>query len=252
MPSSTITEHKNLTMTFTEADHSYIDSKNRRYTSVTTLISFGFEKFDSERIAKAKAAREGGDWKELVQEWAEKGKMAADLGTRIHENCENQILGKVEKMHLPVNISEKINFDFAYKAVEKIKNNHHYVKLEPEKIIFSPILKLAGSIDLLVTKDDGSYIIYDWKNVKGITNLGFNGKTGILECTKNIQDSNYWHYALQLQIYEIILKVEEYIPKNAKVKRVLNVFEGGVFNQYDLPSMKDAATGLIKWNCNRK
>ena len=253
MPSSITVSHNGLDITFTESDHSYIDSNNKKYTSVTTLVGMGFEKFDGEVIAKRKAEREGLNWQDLLKSWDEAGKRACEAGTRLHENCEHQLLGQNTLIHEARDIKEKINFDLARKAVDDIKSNYHNIKFEPEKLVFSPKLGLAGSIDLLVTQDiPGRYIIYDWKNVKGISSHGFNGKTGIIEATKDVQDSNYWHYNLQLQIYEIILKVERYIPKDAIVTRILNVFENGKFNQYELPSIGKPAKDLILYNLNLK
>jgi hypothetical protein len=252
MPGSKKVLHpnKNLSIVFTEDDHKYIDTKGRVYTSVTTVIANAFEKFDSETIAKRICEKRGCTWQELVLEWKLAGENAAKLGTRVHENCEFQINGEIDKMHTASssNISEQILFNIAYKQVEKLLHNKNYIKFETEKLVFSPVLKIAGSIDLFVTCKDGSYIIYDWKILsKGLSQYGFNNKCGILECTKHIQDSNYWHYALQLQIYEIILKAEGYIPLNADVKRILNVFTDNKFSQHEMPDLKNEAKSLIKW-----
>ena len=48
MPGSKIVHHpnKDISITFTEDDHKYIDSNNNNYISVTTIISEAFEKFD--------------------------------------------------------------------------------------------------------------------------------------------------------------------------------------------------------------
>ena len=251
MPSSTTVEHNNVKMTFTEHDHSYVDSTGRKYTSVTTLVGMGFEKFDAEAVAKMKAARDGGDWKELTKKWARIGESASNFGTRLHENCEYQILGEENRMHNPIDVKEKINFELAYEAVKRLKEDAFAIKFEPEKLIFSPKLGISGSIDLLITYKDGNYGIFDWKNIKGISTTGFNGKHGILEATRNIPDSNYWHYALQLQMYEIILKVEGYIPKDASVTRTLNCFINNRLEIVELPDVKENAKMLIKW-LNRK
>lgn len=247
MPSSITVSHNGLEITFTESDHTYIDSNRKRYTSVTTLVGMGFERFDMKGNAIRVAEKQGRHWMDVVKEWEANRKMAAGFGTRLHENCEHQILGQMELLHEAKIPSEKINFDLAYKAVEDLKKNYHNIKFEPEKLVFSPKLGIAGSIDLLVTKDDGTYHIYDWKNVKNIAMEGFRGKCGILECTKDVQDSNYWHYNLQLQLYEIILKVEGYIPKNAKVRRTLNTFQNGQIIQYDLEPIGEVAKNMIKW-----
>ncbi len=250
MPGSTTVTHNNVSMTFTENDHSYIDQFSKRYTSVTTLVSMGFEKFDSERIAKAKAAREGGDWRDLVNEWKENGQKAANAGTRLHENCERQILGHSELMHDPVDEFEAWNFKLASDAVERIKNEKDAIKFEPEKLVFSPKLGLAGSVDLLVTFKNNIYKIYDWKNIKDLSVTGFKGKKGIIDATSDLQDSNYWHYALQLQLYEIILKVEGYIPRDASVRRILNCFINRSFKTVELPDVMKNAKQLIKWYKN--
>ena len=252
MPGSTKVSHNGVDMIFTEADHSYIDSLSARYVSVTTLVGMGFAKFDSVRIAKAKAAREGGDYKELVNAWAEIGKKAAGSGTRLHENCENQILGRPELMHKPETPEEQIKFKYASDIVGSLLKDPKNIKFEPEKLVFSPKFHIAGSVDLLVHHDDGTFTIYDWKNVKEIKQSAFMDKVGIIDATSKIPDSSYWHYALQLQLYEIILKIEEYIPKKAKCRRIINAFEKSGFRQYVLPDLTREACELIKWNCRKK
>lgn len=250
MPGSTTVKHNGLVMTFDESVHSYTDGNNRRYTSVTTLVGLGFEKFDAVRIAKKKA---GDDWQRLVDEWNEKGRLAAEAGTLLHENCERLILDpKNCVLHVGRNPEEEAKFSLAEQAVMELLDDSDNVAFEPEKLVFSPKLGLAGSVDLLVSRSDGTFDIYDWKNIKGIETHGFNGKTGILDCTKDLPDSNFWHYALQLQLYELIMKVEGYIPPKAKVRRTLNVFEKGTMNKYSLPLLVNEAKGLIRWNLNRK
>lgn len=247
---SVLHPNKKIKITFTENDHKYIDSKNNSYISVTTIIGEAFEKFDSVKIAKQICEKRGKTWQELVKEWEDAGKAATTLGTRVHENCEYQINGEFDKMHTSssTNVYEQILFNLAYKEVNKLLLDKNILKLETEKLIFSPTLKIAGSIDLFVTYKNGTYGIFDWKILsKGLSQFGFNNKCGILNATKNIPDSNYWHYALQLQIYELLLKVENYIPNDAVVTRTLNVFTDGKFSQHEMPELKEECKELIKW-----
>jgi len=251
MPSSIVVEHNGHRMTFDEEKHSYIDDNGKSYLSVTRLVGMGFEKFDAVSIAKKKALKDGTDWRKLVQEWEENGRRAAFFGTRLHQNCEMQILGNEESLNEPTSPQEKINFDLAYGLVKKMKEDRSIIKLEPEKLVFSPKLGIAGSIDLLAYRANGDYTIFDWKNIKSLDTTGFNGKCGILDATKDLQDSNYWHYALQLQTYELLLKVEEYIPKKASVSRVLNCFIDGRVVKAELPDIMENVKSLIKWAVRR-
>ena len=251
MPSSITVEHNNVRMVFNEEDHSYIDERGRRYTSVTSLVSQGFEAFDSERVAKRVALKEGRDWRDIVAEWRETGKMAASQGTRLHENCEMQIRGKLDCMHEPKTPYEQIIFKIAYDEVARLKSDPHLIKFEPEKLVFSPRLLLAGSIDLLGEYDDG-WRIYDWKNIKSLSKCGFNGKCGIIEPTSKIEDSNFWHYVLQLNLYEVILKVERYIPKEVEVKKTLKCFIQGHLENVEVPSVLDVAKRMVTWHYEKR
>lgn len=49
-----------------------------------------------------------------------------------------------------------------------------------------------------------SYEIYDWKRVREIS---FESrKSAILPCLKHMQDSNFFHYSIQLNLYKMILE----------------------------------------------
>ena len=248
MPGDKTAKHNGEFIVFEEAGHSYTDSKGVQYTSVTTLVGMGFEPFDAEGVARKKA---GDDWRRLVDEWRENGKRAADFGTRLHENCEMQILGKIDKMHEPITVEEKICFDLARRKVDSLLTDESIAKMEPEKLVFSPTLRVAGSIDLLAELKDGSYAIYDWKRILKLSERGFNGKRGVLEATKDLQDSNFWHYALQLRLYEVILKLEGYVPRGAKFKRFLNVVNKESLTTVEMPDVGDAAKKLLAWHYER-
>jgi ATP-dependent exoDNAse (exonuclease V) beta subunit len=79
-----------------------------------------------------------------------------------------------------------------------------FVPYRTEWLVFKESIKLAGSIDMLYKKPDGTYTIYDWKRAKEIkfTNT-FQNMSPPLE---NLPDTNYWHYSLQLNIYRKILE----------------------------------------------
>lgn len=225
MPNSKYVRHPSgkLGIFFTEDNHLYVDDFGFEYTSSTTLVHSAFEAFNPAKAAAAKAARTGVPAEHYLKEWQTCGQESARLGTRTHENCERQILGMYSNMHQPENHEEQARFRAAWFEVERLKTL--YLRLEPEKLIFSPRFRIAGSIDLLGLRHDGSYSIIDWKFIKELKMTAFRNKTGVHFATRHLPDCNFYHYALQTNIYDQILRVEGYIPAMAAVDKWLAVYD---------------------------
>ena len=98
------------------------------------------------------------------------------------------------------------------------RKNYSNLDLEygvyPEYLIYREsddgILRLAGQIDLIV-KQGNEIIICDWKTNQEIKQkAGFNTQTKSTAKMKyplnNLDDSNFWHYSLQLSTYAWMLQ----------------------------------------------
>jgi len=59
---------------------------------------------------------------------------------------------------------------------------------------------------MVFANDDGTLMIYDWKRSKGINKTNGWGDFSTTECISHLPDSNFWHYALQLNTYRGILE----------------------------------------------
>lgn len=250
MPSDTTSIHPSgkLNITFQELGHLYTDSFGIEYTSSTELIHSAFELFDAEKTAAAKSARTGIPAEQYIQEWDRNRDDASSAGTRLHENCERQILGRFQDMHRPADDAERLEFRAAWNEVEKIKSAR-FLALEPEKLIFSPRFRVAGSIDLLVKKAPKQYLIIDWKRVKEIRYSGFRNRTGTHPGTVHLQDCNFIHYSLQLSIYEQILRLEHYIEPDASVEKWLNVYRpDGTFDHIQCQHLPYESLLLMAFN----
>jgi ATP-dependent exoDNAse (exonuclease V) beta subunit len=70
--------------------------------------------------------------------------------------------------------------------------------------VFKEDIKLAGSIDMIYLKPDGTLAIYDWKRAKEMKYE--NSFQSGLPPLDHLPDTNYWHYSLQLNIYRRILE----------------------------------------------
>lgn len=212
-----------------EATHTYtlISNPNATFVSTTTLIHKFFAPFDKEKIAKnlvknvVKYASYTVD--SLIAEWNQAG---LD-GTKVHNEIENYIL-----YHTP---PTTIKAKHALKWLNQFTTDKY--KWYPEVIIYSEELGISGTIDLLIHDPTTDiYIPIDWKTNKAIRKRAFGNKKGIHPFTKHLQDSNYWHYAMQLSIYRYIL--EQYYAKTVKTQALIHLEDRGV-TEHELPYLKD-------------
>jgi ATP-dependent exoDNAse (exonuclease V) beta subunit len=172
------------------------------YTSVTTFVHSFIEPFNADKIIDnmmtsnkwPKNKYFGMTKQEIKAGWKTKGNNAAKDGTKLHYDIECYY-----------NNMEVNNSSIEYGHFQGFVEN--YFNLTPyrtEWIIYDEKLRIAGSIDMVFKNDDGSFDIYDWKRVKDITkNNTYNKfmKTDVVI----LPDTNYWHYALQLNVYKAIL-----------------------------------------------
>lgn len=203
---------------FKEKEHEYI-VRGKKYDSVTTFIGTLFEKFDSDKIIADILENEkmknpkyeyyNMSKKEILKKWSE----STQLGTRLHADIEN-FYNLISKK----NESNKLDFTIDNNSVEwtYFMNfyNDHKNHLEPyrtELRIYSEKVKISGTIDMLFLKkiEDGKiYVdIYDWKRSKNIY-MGPSKTKSKEKLISNMNDNNYEHYSLQLNLYKYILESE--------------------------------------------
>ena len=90
--------------------------------------------------------------------------------------------------------------------VQFVKDHPELKPYRTEWMIFDEDLKLAGSIDMVYENLDGTLSIYDWKRSKDISKVNTWNKFACNPLICHMPDSNFWHYALQLNTYKAILE----------------------------------------------
>lgn len=249
MPGSTIsTNPHGIIIEFNEDLHSYkstIDGNIVSYISVSQLAGKYFPKFESEKIAGFTAKKEGVSTQEILDRWSKAGKEACEFGTRVHETCEDIILNKPLR-NSPLNDKETKVFSKAIEIAKKFRNDLEILGVE--KLVFNEKLKIAGTIDLFAkSKNSNTYFIIDWKTNKSIdTENKYNSKG--LYPIQMLDNTNYVHYGLQLNLYEYILKATGYIDVFANVKKVLIHLTDIGFQKYELPNMQEHVKNIILEN----
>lgn len=240
---------KGVEILFEESTHKYssiIDGKELTYTSGTTFIGKYFMPFDpTGEITKRCALKEGVTPEELKERWRLKGQQSCINGTRVHEICEDIINGKNKDQlrNKPKDEAEQKRFDNAIKIATALKSKVEILGIE--KIVFDENLRIAGTIDLLArSKKNGHLLIIDHKTNAKIETTNFYKKFA-LPPIEHIADNNFCHYALQLNLYQFLLKFAGYVPKNEVVDMYLNHITEDGFKLIMLPDMQKEIKDMV-------
>lgn len=202
-------------ITFDEATHRYtIDGSNEGWISCTQFIHGYAQEFDADKIIKKMMASSkwseskyfGMTADEIKTQWSNSANEASSAGTRMHLDIEHynnaDPVGNLEADDWKPNASPEWDYFIAYD--KRWREKHGFEPYRTEWLVFKEDIKLAGSIDMLYKKPDGTIAIYDWKRAKEIKFE--NTYQNMLPPLENLPDTNYWHYSLQLNIYRRILE----------------------------------------------
>lgn len=191
---------------FEDEAHKYHHPKdetgNAEYISVTTLIERFFP-FDIDRYIQGKAKKEGRTEEDVLEEFLRNRDEAAEKGTYLHEQIEHFLKGRDYES----NSKEFMMFKDFYHQIVAAKG---FEFIEAEKRIFFEDYNIAGTVDALFKKPNSDqYLIVDWKRSKKLVIDGHPKKYGYgcgLSELNHLDNSSYYKYALQQNIYRYILQ----------------------------------------------
>ena len=202
-------------ISFDEPTHKYTIDGSQYDISCTGFVHSFFGHFDPDKVIGN--MMRGKKWNEsnqywgmsptaIKELWAANGKAASEAGTRMHLDIEHYYnadpIGNVAIDDYTV--QEGIEWDYFMRYETKYRIPNGYVPFRTEWLVFYEEIRLAGSIDMVYKKPDGTIAIYDWKRAKDIK-LENPYQSG-LDPVEHLPDTNYWHYTLQLNIYATILE----------------------------------------------
>ena len=275
---------QNGNIAFEEKAHRYWDvtDPSKKFTSVTTIIEKFGQPFDKEFWSAYKALEKllsADAWKiekpsllkskkfdksllelhdisendfnreqqAILDSWDEENRKSCERGTKIHADFENSFYKK------------KKNIDISkFQIGGKFECRKDYTDLDLENAVYpeylihrvSPDGKLciAGQIDLLVKKGN-NIIVGDYKTNKEIKIKSFfDSKTKSSVKMKfplnNLDDTNYWHYCLQLSTYAWMLQklnpdfvIEDLVKSHIDHKDKMTI--------YHLPYLKNEVEKML-------
>lgn len=195
-------------ISFEEGPHIYTVCGDRGgYTSVTTWNHHHFSEFDADSIIdkmlKNRKWENDPTYKyyqmsreEIKEMWDKKRDTAAAAGTKMHYDIECHYNGLTVE-------NDSIEFQYFRRF---LVDYGHLKPYRTEWMVYYEELKLSGSIDMIFENPDGTLLIYDWKRTQEIRHEPDFGKYAITPCIKHLPDTNFWHYALQLNTYKTIIE----------------------------------------------
>ena len=257
---------------FFEEDHKYIilSEPDVKYTSVTTWNHSHLPKFEADSIIdnmmKSKSWKEGHKYwgltpEQIKAQWNTNKDAVAGAGTDLHYEIEC------------FNNDKRFQFDYTNKELYEIymsdnKMTHdskaiewqyfiNFVRdfpdLKPyrtEWTVYHDDVKISGSIDMIYENPDGTLSIYDWKRAKLITRINNFNKFALPPQICHLPDSNFWHYALQLNTYKAI--IEQKYGKIVKNLFLVRLHPDAEEKNYELIELPDLSTEIKDLFMERK
>lgn len=193
---------------FDSVNHTYFKN-GKKLISVTQFISKFKNEFDSDYWSKKIALRENKTQEEILKQWSDKAKKSCEIGTAIHKIFENYINNKFSILGNEI-VIDFIDLDIEYLtefypkskvAIQFIKDffiTKRLIPVHSEYIVYNDYL--AGQVDLICKDINDNYFILDFKTNDKIETNHYNKY--LKGALKNIPDSTFYHYSLQLSIYK--------------------------------------------------
>ena len=257
---------------FFEEDHKYIilSEPDVKYTSVTTWNHSHFPKFEADSIIdnmmKSKGWKEGHKYWGLTQEqikgqWNTNKDAVAGAGTDLHFEIEcfnnnNRLSSGYTNKELYEIYQIDNNLTHESKAIEWryfINFVRDFPDLKPfrtEWTVYHDDVKISGSIDMIYENPDGTLSIYDWKRAKLITRINNFNKFALPPQICHLPDSNFWHYALQLNTYKAI--IEQKYNKVVKDLFLVRLHPDAEEKNYELIQLPDLSREIKDLFMERK
>jgi hypothetical protein len=206
-------------ITFDEETHKYTIDGSRYDISCTGFVHSFFGHFDPDDVIKKMMRspnwKPGGTsyekYKGLTAQgikdlWDSSGSESSEAGTRMHLDIEHYYnaapIGNLAGDNYEANPGAE--WDYFMRYERKWRLPYGFVPYRTEWLVFNEEIRLAGSIDMVYAKPDGTYAIYDWKRTKEIKMENRYQKG--LGPLAHLDDCNYWHYSLQLNNYRRLLE----------------------------------------------
>jgi hypothetical protein len=263
---------QDLELTFVEDTHTYymkdINGEMKSdFPSVSKVIKYFYEEFDSEGISLKKAKGDVFVQQQLLEEWKAAGDYATNMGSRVHYLLEKKVIdmfGGYKEVRQPIfecDFTQVLKGDSMVSAGTSYLNlmvERGAVLLDTEIVLGDPELGYTGQPDkvwLIMNKEQTEFglVITDWKSNKP-KNFEENHFTTRMKYPFQKHPNNaLGHYFTQLPFYgKLLLKMLQGTKyENMKLFGCIIVLvkETGEYEEFRVP--KDVITTILEMDMKK-
>jgi hypothetical protein len=257
---------EDLELTFVEDTHTYYmkdvnGEMKSDFPSVSKVIKYFYEEFDSEGISLKKAKGDPEVQQQLLDEWKAAGDYATNMGSRVHYLLEKKVIdmfGDYKEVRQPI---FECDFTQILKGDSMVSAGTNYlnlmiergaVLLDTEIVLGDPELGYTGQPDkvwLIMNKEQTEFglVITDWKSNKPKNFEESHFTTRMKYPFQKHPNNALGHYFTQLPFYgKLLLKMLQGTKyENMKLFGCIIVLvkETGEYEEFRVP--KDVITTIL-------
>lgn len=147
-------------------------------------------------------------------------------------------------------LNEQINLEIEYGQFMEFMKHHEFTPFKTEWAIYDEKLKIAGTIDMIHKRGD-IFDIYDWKRSHRIVDIFGDpittnnyGEKGLGKLNQ-IDDTPYWHYCIQQNLYRYILE-KNYSIRVGKMYLVVFCDDTIEYRKLEVPRMDETIASIVE------
>ena len=263
---------EDLELTFVEDTHTYYmkdvnGEMKSDFPSVSKVIKYFYDEFDSEGISLKKAQGDPEVQKQLLDEWKAAGDYATNMGSRVHYLLEKKLIemfGDYKEVRQPI---FECDFTQILKGDSMVSAGTNYlnlmiergaVLLDTEIVLGDPELGYTGQPDkvwLIMNKEQTEFglVITDWKSNKPKNFEESHFTTRMKYPFQKHPNNALGHYFTQLPFYgKLLLKMLQGTKyENMKLFGCIIVLvkETGEYEEFRVP--KDVITTILEMDMKK-
>ena len=244
---------------FLPKEHIYIYKGHKQLTPVSNVISCHFEPFNAFYWSKIKADQRNVPQGQILEEWDVNGTRSREVGTFMHLQIGNYYAGLSYQQTYRFDykgkyvkiVNELISLTDEYSKFMEFIRYHTFKPFRTEWTVYDTELGIAGTIDMIHKIGRDTFDIYDWKRSDRIVDSMGNpitihpyGQKG-LGALCHVDDTPYWHYCIQQNLYRHILE-KNYGIKIGNMYLIIFSQNRNAYTKLRVPMMDETITAIVK------